>query len=123
MRINEVESDGGSPDDWIELVNPTTAALDVSGIVVKDDDDTHAYAIPTGTSIAAGGYLVIERAALGFGLGGGDSVRLFEGDALLDSTTWGEGHAGEHLGTLPRRDRRVRSDGRGHEGCGERLRR
>lgn len=101
VRINEVESDGGSPDDWIELVNPTTAALDVSGIVVKDDDDTHAYAIPTGTSIAAGGYLVIERAALGFGLGGGDTVRLFEGDALLDSTTWGEGHPANTWGRCP----------------------
>lgn len=101
VRINEVESDGGSPDDWIELVNPTATTLDVSGIVVKDDDDTHAYAIPAGTTIAAGGYLVIERAALGFGLGGGDTVRLFEGDALLDSTTWGEGHPATTWGRCP----------------------
>lgn len=101
VRINEVESDGGSPDDWVELVNPTATVLDVSGIVVKDDDDAHAYAIPAGTTIAAGGYLVIERADLGFGLGGGDSVRLFEGDALLDETTWGEGHATVTWGRCP----------------------
>jgi len=101
VRINEVESDGGSPDDWVELVNPTTAALDVSGIVVKDDDDTHAYTVPAGTTIAADGYLVIERAELGFGLGGGDTVRLFEGDVLLDSTTWGEGHAAVTWGRCP----------------------
>lgn len=101
VRINEVESDGGSPDDWVELVNPTTAALDVSGVVVKDDDDAHAYAIPAGTSIAAGGYLVVEREQLGFGLGGGDTVRLFDGDLLIDETTWGEGHAATTWGRCP----------------------
>ncbi len=101
VRINEVESDGGSPDDWVELVNPTDAALDVSGIVVKDDDDAHAYAIPEGTTIAAGGYLVIERDELGFGLGGGDTVRLFEGENLLDQATWGEGHAATTWGRCP----------------------
>lgn len=101
VRINEVESDGGSPDDWVELVNPTTVALDVSGIVVKDDDDAHAYAIPAGTSIAAGGYLVIERAQLGFGLGGGDAVRVFDGDLLVDETSWGEGHAAVTWGRCP----------------------
>ncbi|WP_223626491.1 lamin tail domain-containing protein [Microbacterium sp. EST19A] len=101
VRINEVESNGGSPDDWIELVNPTTAALDVSGIVVKDDDDTHAYTIPAGTTIDAGGYLVIEREPLGFGLGGGDSVRLFDGELLIDETTWGEGHAATTWGRCP----------------------
>lgn len=101
VRINEVESDGGSPDDWIELVNPTDSALDVSGVVVKDDDDAHAFTVPTGTTIAAGGYLVIEREALGFGLGGGDAVRLFDGDLLVDSTTWGEGHAATTWGRCP----------------------
>lgn len=101
VRINEIESDGGSPDDWVELVNPTPAALDVSGIVVKDDDDTHAYTIPAGTSIPAGGHLVIEREALGFGLGGGDAVRLFDGELLIDETTWGEGHAATTWGRCP----------------------
>lgn len=101
VRINEVESDGGSPDDWVELVNPTSTALDVSGIVVKDDDDTHAYAIPAGTTIAAGEYLVIERDQLGFGLGGGDAVRVFDGDLLVDETSWGEGHAATTWGRCP----------------------
>jgi hypothetical protein len=101
VRINEVESDGGSPDDWIELVNPTADVLDVSGIVVKDDDDAHAYEIPAATTIAAGGHLVIERDQLGFGLGGGDAVRLFDGDLLVDSTTWGEGHAATTWGRCP----------------------
>ena len=101
VRINEVESDGGSPGDWVELVNPTASVLDVSGIIVKDDDDTHSYAIPAGTTIGAGGYLVVEGADLGFGLGGGDTVRLFDDGLLVDSTTWGEGHAATTWGRCP----------------------
>lgn len=101
VRINEVESDGGSPDDWIELANPTADVLDIGGIVVKDDDDSHSYAIPSGTSIPALGHLVIERDELGFGLGGGDSVRVFDGDQLVDETTWGEGHASTTWGRCP----------------------
>lgn len=101
VRINEVESDGGEPGDWIELVNPTSTPLDVSGIVVKDDDDTHAYEIPADTTIPAFGYLVIEGETLGFGLGKDDTVRLFEGDALRDSTTWGADHAATTWGRCP----------------------
>lgn len=101
VRINEVESDGGDPDDWIELANPTASALDVAGIRVSDEDDTHAYVIPAGATIPAAGYLVIARAELGFGLGGGDMVRLFEGDELRDSTSWGAGHAATTWGRCP----------------------
>ncbi len=101
VRINEVESDGGEPGDWVELVNPTSTVLDVSGIVVKDNDDTHAFEIPAGTTIPALGYLVIEGETLGFGLGKDDSVRLFEGDALRDSTTWGPDHAVTTWGRCP----------------------
>lgn len=90
VRINEVESDGGVPGDWIELVNVTAEPVDVSGWVVKDDDDTHAYPLPAATTIAGGARLVVEEAQLGFGLGGADSARLFraDGTTLVDSTSW-----------------------------------
>ncbi|WP_243230606.1 lamin tail domain-containing protein [Microbacterium sp. CIAB417] len=101
VRINEVESDGGSPDDWIELANPTASDLDVSGVVVKDDDDAHAYEIPAGTIIPAAGHHVIEREELGFGLGDGDVVRVFDGDLLVDETSWGDGHAATTWGRCP----------------------
>lgn len=101
VRINEVESDGGSPDDWVELVNPTSEALDISGLVLKDDDDAHSSVIPAGTVIPAGGYVVVDRAALGFGLGDGDRVRLFEGDQLVDEAVWGAGHASPTWGRCP----------------------
>lgn len=100
VRINEVESDGGSPDDWIELVNPTGSPVDAAGLVLKDDDDTHVYTLPAGSTLPARGHLVVERADLGFGLGGADSVRLFERETLLDSTTW-TAHAVATWGRCP----------------------
>ncbi|MGE3472575.1 MAG: lamin tail domain-containing protein [Vicinamibacterales bacterium] len=101
IRINEVESDGGVPGDWVELVNPTSSTVDVSGLIVRDNDDTHAYTIPAGTSLTAGGYLVIGDAALGFGLGSADSVRLFDaGGVLIDATSW-TAHAATSWGRCP----------------------
>ena len=97
VRINEVESDGDP--DWVELVNPTGAELDVSGIVLKDDDDSHEYRIPASTSIPAGGYLVLEE--LDFGIGKDDTVRLFDGEQLVDSTSWGASHAAPTWGRCP----------------------
>ncbi len=100
VRINEVESDGGSPDDWIELVNPTDSTVDATGLVLKDDDDTHVHTLPAGSTIPARGYLVVERADLGFGLGTADTVRLFEGDTVIDSTAW-TAHAATTWGRCP----------------------
>lgn len=89
--INEVQSkDPNGGADWIELANPTNADIDISGIVIKDNDDTHVYTIPESTIIPANGFLVIDENTLGFGFGKGDSVRLYEGDMLIGSTTWSE---------------------------------
>jgi hypothetical protein len=89
VKINEVESSGGTPGDWTELYNAGAAPADLSGFIFKDNDDTHAYTLPAGTVIAAGGYFVVEEAAQGFGLGGADSVRLFDrAGVLVDSYTW-----------------------------------
>lgn len=100
--LNEVESsdaDGG--DDWIELYNPRLEeALDVSGLVIRDNDDSHSYEIPAGTSIAAGEYLVLTESEFGFGLGGNDSVRIFEGENIVEETSW-SGHAEHTWGRCP----------------------
>ena len=99
--LNEVESSGGDPGDWLELVNPSSAAADISGFVVSEDDDTHQYVVPTGTTIPAGGFFVIDESDLGFGLGGSDSARLFtSAGTLLDSYTW-TAHAGTTYGRCP----------------------
>lgn len=90
VKINEVESVGGTPGDWIELYNTSATAVDISGLRVKDSDDTRTFAIPASTSIAGNGYYVLEEAALGFGLDGIDSARLYSSDGatLLDSYSW-----------------------------------
>ncbi len=68
IKINEVESDGAA--DFIELINISATATDVSGLVLKDNDDSRTLAIPGGTSIAAGGFLAVDTDVPGgFGLG------------------------------------------------------
>lgn len=77
--VNEVESNGGTPGDWFELYNKGTAPVDLSGWTMLDSDDTHTpYAFPAGTTLAPSAHLVVEEAQFGFGLGGGDSVRVFD---------------------------------------------
>jgi Lamin Tail Domain len=100
--INEVESSGGVPGDWIELYNAGAGAVDLSGWIVKDNDDTHAYAIPAGTTIAPGDLLVVEEAALGFGLGAADAARIYDttGVNLVDSYSW-TAHAATTYGRCP----------------------
>jgi hypothetical protein len=89
IRINEIESDGGSPGDWVELKNIGTAPVDLSGWVFKDSADAGGYVLPAGTTIAAGGYRVLEVADFGFGLGGADSARLYDASStLVESYSW-----------------------------------
>lgn len=59
IRINEVESNGDT-NDWIELTNTGTVAVDVSGWILRDNKDTDALPIPAGTSIAPGGFYSIN---------------------------------------------------------------
>lgn len=90
VRINEVESNGGTPGDWVELFNAGATTVDLSGYVFRDNNNAAGYVLPSGTTIAANGYLVLEEAQFGFGLGGGDAARLFapDGTTLIDSYVW-----------------------------------
>ncbi len=61
LAINEVESNGDD-NDWVELVNTSSAPIDLSGWHFLDSDSTHtAYTLPAGSTIAAGGYLVVDE--------------------------------------------------------------
>ena len=94
VRINEVESNGGSPGDWVELINVGGTTADLGGMLFADNSTTR-YTIPAGTTLAPGAYLVLNEliGAAGnftFGLGGADSARLFQADGttIVDSTSW-----------------------------------
>ncbi|WP_230686289.1 lamin tail domain-containing protein [Catellatospora vulcania] len=98
VRINEVESSGGSPGDWVEVTNIGATAVDLSGWVVKDNDAGHAYTIAAGVSLAPGAFLALDVDPA-FGLGSADSARLYQagGSTLVDSYTW-TSHAGTTYG-------------------------
>jgi hypothetical protein len=102
VKINEVESNGGTPGDWVELINTGTTVADLSGYVFRDNATTGGYVIPNGTTLAAGAYLVLDEAQFSFGLGGGDQARLFapDGATVIDQYGWTE-HATTTYGRCP----------------------
>lgn len=101
VTLNEVQSnDLNAGPDWVELANSTGEVLDISGIVIKDNDDANEYVISEGTTIPAYGFLVVTEEEFGFGLGKNDSVRLFENDRLIASTTWTD-HTNPTWGLYP----------------------
>ncbi|MBL0938332.1 MAG: lamin tail domain-containing protein [Gemmatimonadaceae bacterium] len=101
MKVNEVESNGDT-EDWVELYNTSSQAVNLSGYVFRDNDNTRGYTIPSGTTIPANGYLVLAESAFGFGLGAADEARLFApgGVTLVDSYSWTT-HASTTYGRCP----------------------
>lgn len=111
-EINYNSSNDMDADDWIELYNPNTEAIDISAWQIKDESELNVYSIPDGTSILANDYIVVVKdlakftaafpldnhhiGDLGFGLsGGGDAVRLYNDQGILqdmvvftDSLPW-----------------------------------
>jgi hypothetical protein len=59
--VNELLPHGGTTDDpdWAELKNLSDSSIDLSGYAVRDKELGHLFTLPRGTSIPAGGYLVI----------------------------------------------------------------
>lgn len=62
--MNEIVSKSDSTEDWIELYNPGDDDFDLTGWAMTDDDldDPDAdepWAFPSGTTVPAGGYLLI----------------------------------------------------------------
>lgn len=85
--------------DFVELRNNGSSEVDLGGYYLSDDVALPTkYAIPSGTSIAAGAYLLVfcdsdtSRAGLhtSFGLNSeGDQIRLLNGASLVDSLIFG----------------------------------
>ncbi|QYN18404.1 lamin tail domain-containing protein [Amycolatopsis sp. DSM 110486] len=88
VRINEVVTTG-DVNDSIELYNKGTAAVDVSGWILKDDDNGSKYKIASGTTLAPGAFRAFDVHDE-FGLGSEDEARLYlaNGSTLVDSFSW-----------------------------------
>ena len=91
-NINGVLDDTGAHSDWVEVYNPNSTALDLSGFYVTDNlGNGNKWAIHAGTTIAAGGYLVFWA--------DGDTTRgAMHADFKLSSTD------GEEIGIFTPRD-------------------
>jgi hypothetical protein len=66
VRINEIMADNvsavanaGTYPDWVELHNAGGAAVDLEGWSITDDGNSRKWVFAAGTSIPAGGYLVV----------------------------------------------------------------
>lgn len=82
---------------WLELHNSGAAAVNLGGYTVTEDPaDPTGYALPAGTSIPAGGYLIIWMDELATGLHadfeldmrGGDVAMFMPDGTLVDSLTY-----------------------------------
>ena len=107
VTLNEMQSSNtstiadnmGDFDDWIEIHNPTNAAIEIGGLILKDQLDT--WIIPSGNSLTLlppGGYFLLwadDQEAQGifhtnFKLAsGGEFLGLYESDGVtvIDSIT------------------------------------
>ena len=125
IKINEVESNGGTPGDWIELINTGAARSTSAGSASSTTTTATPWSrSPAGTMLGPGAFYVFDDASVSFGLGGADSARLYaaDGTTLLDTYSW-TSHAATHLRPLPGRDRRASPTTTHHPGRGQRLRR
>ena len=68
VRINELlaanektnKDSEGQYEDWVELLNSSSKAVDLSGLYLSDSlNNPRKWKFPAGTSIAAGGYLIV----------------------------------------------------------------
>lgn len=60
--INEINYNSNStfnPEDWIELYNNSSFAVDISGWIFSDENDEHIFIVPENTIIDTSGFLVL----------------------------------------------------------------
>lgn len=117
LVINEVRSTGDF--DYVEIYNSGDASYTflTDEWVLKDSDDTHSFTIPAGTRIEAKGFLTllpddatvptgapaqsVANTADTFGIGKGDSARLYYKTSLIDAYTIAVGVHAQSDGRFP----------------------
>lgn len=116
--INELvaKNDAGLQDpdfsnytDWVELHNTTGSTINISGYYLTDSKtDTTKWAFPNGTSISAGGFLVVYADGVNSNLhtnfklsSAGETLRLYDGAKNeLDVIKFDEQFAGMSYGRV-----------------------
>ena len=99
MVINEINYRPSITGDWVELYNPTDETIAIGLWMLKDDNDDHVFTIPENIILSSNDFVVLCKditafenlfpevnnsiGDLGFGLGGGDQIRLFDSNGLL----------------------------------------
>jgi len=111
QKINEIYSRGTASDpDWIEIYNPTSASVDISGYMIYDiggqSGTKPKKLFPAGSTISGYGYLTIvvdDTAASGFGLSSsGETVWLENaGGTVIDSVVFPTMAVTESYGCAP----------------------
>ncbi|MGK0363649.1 MAG: hypothetical protein ACI85O_000702 [Saprospiraceae bacterium] len=93
-EINYSSLANNNTEDWIEFHNPTNAAVDISGFILKDNDDDNQFIFPENTVLDTSEYLILTKdkalfqaiypeienviGDFDFGLSStGDAIRLF----------------------------------------------
>ena len=90
---------GSNSDQFIELYNPTSSSIDISGwsLEFQGVESTDSFTIFSGTTVAEGSRIVFFRASTGiaFDYFGGGSVRLIDSSGNSVSTIAFEGEDSE----------------------------
>ncbi len=92
-----------SNDEWIELYNKESEAVDISNWILDDLESGGTEPYPIGTTIPSGGFLTFHKSETGVGLNnGGDTVRLLDsaGD-LVDSYAYSSSSDDISQGRVP----------------------
>jgi hypothetical protein len=88
IKINEIEANPNSGNEWIELYNPNSFSVDISGWKLYDNlaSQSLIFTIPSSTTILAKGYYVADLSSAKLN-NGGDFVTLKDSsDTQIDQT-------------------------------------
>ena len=92
-------------DDWVELYNRGTGAMDISGTYLSDNRSNNLkFVIPGGTVLAPGEFVVFDELTLGFSFSSTGEVIMYtaaDGVSGLDFYDYGEQTADVSEGRSP----------------------
>jgi len=90
LFINEVAPFGVADTGWVELYNPTSKPVDLTGWAVTNADAFLRTTLPAGLIVPAGGFLVIGEGFFPKGLSDRETARLFSRFGVQsDAFAWG----------------------------------